>query len=102
VLMEALAQGIPVLSTRHSGIPEVVVDGKSGYLVPEKDIDALAEGLVALLDSPEKWPLMGSAGRAHVEENYDIDRLNDRLISLYEQLRDSGSQASLAKVASLV
>ena len=102
VLMEALAQGIPVLSTLHSGIPEVVVDGKSGFLVPEKDVDALAEALVSLLDHPEKWPGMGSAGRVHVEENYDIDLLNDRLISLYKQLRDSGLQASLAKAVSSV
>lgn len=48
VLMEALAQGIPVLSTQHSGIPEVVQDGKSGFLVPERDVDALAEKLVFL------------------------------------------------------
>jgi colanic acid/amylovoran biosynthesis glycosyltransferase len=42
VLMEALAQGLPVLSTRHSGIPELVRDGEFGFLVPERDLDALA------------------------------------------------------------
>jgi len=43
VLMEAQACGLPVISTYHSGVPEVVIDGKSGFLVPEKDIQALVE-----------------------------------------------------------
>jgi colanic acid/amylovoran biosynthesis glycosyltransferase len=101
VLMEALAQGLPVLSTRHSGIPEVVVEGESGYLVPERDVDALAERLENLLEHPEQWPAMGTAGRRHVEEHYDIDRLNDQLLSLYGKLSDSRSKSSLKEIARL-
>jgi len=99
VLLEALAQGIPVLSTWHSGIPEVVIDGNTGFLVPERDAEALAEKLVNLLEHPEHWAKLGSAGRRHVEEYYDIDRLNRRLISLYEQLLDLRAKTSLAEIA---
>jgi len=86
VLMEALAQGLPVLSTYHSGIPELVQDGKSGFLVPERDVDALAEKLEHLVKHQEIWADMGRAGRDYVERYYDIDKLNDQLVQLYQQL----------------
>lgn len=88
VLMEALAQGMPVLSTQHSGIPEVVEDGKSGFLVPERDVDALAEKLVFFIEHPESWTKMGQAGREYVEKCYNIHTLNDKLVDLYQHLID--------------
>jgi colanic acid/amylovoran biosynthesis glycosyltransferase len=86
VLVEALAQGLPVLSTWHGGIPELVRDGESGFLVPERDVDALVEKLEYLIEHLEIWPEMGRAGRAYIERNYDINELNDRLVRLYHQL----------------
>lgn len=86
VLMEAQATGLPVISTQHSGIPEVVINGKSGFLVPEKDVNALAEKLEYLIEHPEIWPKMGYAGRKYVEEHYDIDKLNDQLVEIYRKL----------------
>ena len=86
VLMEALAQGLPVLSTNYSGIPELVQDGVSGFLVPERDTDVLAERLGFFVGHPEIWPEMGRAGREHVERHHDIEKLNDRLVLLYQQL----------------
>jgi colanic acid/amylovoran biosynthesis glycosyltransferase len=85
-LIEALAQGIPVLSTRHSGIPEVVPDGAAGYLVPERDAAALAEKLALLIERREWWPAMGAAGRKHVEAHFDIKKLNDQLVEIYQGL----------------
>jgi colanic acid/amylovoran biosynthesis glycosyltransferase len=85
-IVEALALGLPVLSTRHSGIPEVVQDGESGFLVPERDTDALAEKLEYLIEHSELWPAMGKKGRTYVEQHYDIDKLNDRLVEIYQQL----------------
>ena len=84
VLMEALAMGIPVISTYHSGIPELIQDGKSGFLVPERDADALAEKLQHLIRHPELWSEMGRFGRKFVEENYDIKRLNQQLAEIYQ------------------
>jgi colanic acid/amylovoran biosynthesis glycosyltransferase len=86
VLQEAEAMGLPVLSTIHNGIPDGVLDGKSGFLVPEKDVSALAEKLRFLLKNPEKWLEMGQAGRAFVEENYEINKLNDQLVEIYSKL----------------
>ncbi|HEX6668503.1 MAG TPA: glycosyltransferase [Gemmatimonadales bacterium] len=86
VLKEAMASGMPVVGTRHAGIPELVEDGVSGYLVPERDEAALADALARLAAAPERWPHMGRAGRARVERDYDIDPLNDRLAGMLETL----------------
>ncbi|HEY9736026.1 MAG TPA: glycosyltransferase, partial [Trichocoleus sp.] len=91
VLKEAMAMGLPVLSTFHGGIPELVQDGVSGYLVPERDSEALAARLKDLLDHPERWEAMGQAGRAYVEAHYNIDTLNDRLVQVYEHLMEADS-----------
>jgi colanic acid/amylovoran biosynthesis glycosyltransferase len=86
VLMEAMALGLPVVSTHHSGIPELVKDGKTGFLVSERDPEGLAEKLLVLLQDPYAMRQMGLEGRLHIEGNYDIDGLNDRLVSHFERL----------------
>jgi colanic acid/amylovoran biosynthesis glycosyltransferase len=88
-LMEALAKGLLVLSTRHSGIPELVQDRKSGFLVPERNVDALAQKLESLIENPEIWPEMRLAGRRFVEKKYDINKLNDKLVDIYRNLLTS-------------
>ncbi|AFZ29891.1 glycosyl transferase group 1 [Gloeocapsa sp. PCC 7428] len=85
-LKEAMAMGIPVIGTRHGGIPELIEDGVSGFLVPERDVETLAEKIVYLCDRPEIWQPMGQAGRAYVEQHYDTNKLNDQLVQIYEQL----------------
>jgi colanic acid/amylovoran/stewartan biosynthesis glycosyltransferase WcaL/AmsK/CpsK len=85
-LMEAMATGMPVVSTTHTGIPELVRDGVSGRLVPERDADALAWALGDLIDHPENWPAMGRAARRQVVEHFDIAALNDRLVALFQGL----------------
>lgn len=85
-LKEAMAMGLPVIATRHGGIPELVEDGVSGFLVPERDADAIADKLRLLIDRPESWPSLGQAGRRYVQEHYSLDRSNDRLIEIYRQL----------------
>lgn len=85
-LMEAMAAGLPVIATFHSAIPELVKDGVYGYLVPERDIDSLVERMSRLLDHPEQWTEMGHAARFQVETRHDIEKLNDRLVTLFEGL----------------
>ena len=72
-ILEAQALGMPVVSTYHADIPNVVVPGKSALLVPERDREALSQALINLLDRPESWEDMGQAGRAHTEMYHDID-----------------------------
>lgn len=85
-LKEAMAMGMPVIGTLHGGIPELIIDGISGFLVPERDVNAIAEKLGYLIKHPEVWPEMGRAGRAYVEEHYDTNKLNDELVEIYRQL----------------
>jgi colanic acid/amylovoran biosynthesis glycosyltransferase len=86
-LMEAMAVGLPVLSTLHSGIPELVQDGVSGFLVPERDMDALSNRLAYLIEHPEIWPEIGLQGREFIEEHHNINKLNDRLVEIYDRLQ---------------
>ena len=83
-IVEALAWGLPVISTRHSGIPEIIHDGETGLLVPERDTDALTEKLEYLIEHPELWPEMAQKGRTYIEEHYDIDKLNNQLVDIYQ------------------
>ncbi|MUL38118.1 glycosyltransferase [Gloeocapsopsis dulcis] len=85
-LKEAMAMGLPVIGTNHGGIPELVEDGISGFLVPERDVETLAEKIAYLCDRPEIWQQMGQAGRAYVEQHYDTNKLNDQLVQIYEQV----------------
>lgn len=86
VLQEAQAMGLPVVCTRHNGFPEGMVEGESGLLVPERDVEAMAAAIDALLACPERWPAMGLAGRRHVEQHFDNARLADRLVAIYQSL----------------
>ena len=85
-ILEAQASGLPVVSTRHAGIPEIVDDGRSGFLVPEGSVQDLAESLARLSESPSLRQSMGNAGRAIVTERHDISKLNRELIRIYEGL----------------
>ncbi|MDG4771397.1 glycosyltransferase [Solwaraspora sp. WMMD792] len=85
-LLEAAATGRPVVGTRHGGIPEAVVDGVTGYLVPERDPAALAERLVALLGDPDLCQRLGTGGRTLVEDRFDLSRQTAKLESLYRDL----------------
>ena len=82
-LQEAQACGLPVVATQHGALPEGMVPGESGFLVPERDVEALAERLAFLVTHPESWAEMGRCGRAFVERRYDIGQLNTELVELY-------------------
>ena len=70
VVLEAMAQGLPVVASRVSGIPEVVVDGETGWLVPPEDPAALAAALREVLGDPAEAERRGSAGRRRATELY--------------------------------
>lgn len=85
-LMESQAVGLPVVATASGGPEDVVVEGQSGFLVPPMDADALAGKLAYLAEHRVRWGEMGMAGRRHIQENFDVDKLNDRLVGIYEHL----------------
>lgn len=86
VLKEAMLTGLPVIGTNHGGIPEVIEDGVTGFIVPERDVAAMAGRIEYLLDHSERWLQMGKAGRALVEKQYDTNALNEELLAIYERL----------------
>ena len=90
-LMEAQAVGLPAIATAVGSVNEVIVEGQSGYCVPAMDVDAMAERVGFLINRPQRWPVMGSTGRRHINENFNIDKLNDRLLNLYGNLIDECS-----------
>ncbi|MBI2663206.1 glycosyltransferase [Candidatus Woesearchaeota archaeon] len=86
VLLNAQATGMPVVSTLHCDIPEEVIDKKSGFLVSERDVDALADRLSYLIENPKLWKQMGKYGRDHVEKEYDILKQIESLEKIYNKL----------------
>ncbi len=72
VLLEALAAGLPCVSTPVTGIPEILDGGRAGVLVPERDAPATARALAALLDDPERRARLSRAGRAHAQRCFDL------------------------------
>jgi glycosyltransferase involved in cell wall biosynthesis len=83
VLIEAMAMELPVVSTCHSGIPELVQAGKNGILVPPGDTEALAGALAELLDRLDLRQALGQRGRQTVLENFDVERNVRRMFDLF-------------------
>lgn len=86
-LQEAQASGLPVIATQHGALPEGLLPGESGFLVPEADVDALAERLHFLASHPDLWPAIGRKGRVFVQGRYDIRDLNHQLTGLYVEAK---------------
>lgn len=87
VLLEAAATGLPIVATNVGGNSELVLDGQTGFLVPPRDPQALAEAMLCLMRLPyEIRQSMGQAGRTHVEAHYDLERVVDQWEALYCEL----------------
>jgi len=82
-LMEALAVGVPSIGTRHAGIPELISDRDTGLLVEERDVDGLAQAIEALLNDPQLCLKLALRGRAVVEQEFNIRKLNEQLEHLF-------------------
>jgi glycosyltransferase involved in cell wall biosynthesis len=86
VLKEACALGLPVVATRHAGIPEAVEDGVSALLVPERDAAALADRLALLLGDAELRARLGGAARERMIRDFDIRRITAGVEALYDEV----------------
>ncbi|WP_413200160.1 glycosyltransferase [Nostoc piscinale] len=85
VVVEAQAMALPVVSTFHAGIPEAVINGETGFLVAERDVDALAEYILTLLKHHEKWQSFSIKAREHITKNFD----NSQQIKILEGIYSS-------------
>jgi len=86
VAKEASACAKPVIGTRHGGIPEIIDDGVTGYLVAERDAEALGERLRAILQNPALGRRLGAAARSKMEREYDIARQVRDLEAIYDDV----------------
>jgi colanic acid/amylovoran biosynthesis glycosyltransferase len=73
-ILESGAAGLPIVSTKHAGIVQSVIDGETGFLVNEYDVDNMAKAMITLFNDRDRCRQMGQAGRLHIKTNYNIDR----------------------------
>ena len=85
-IMEAMAFSLPVISTLHSGIPELIADGDTGILVREREITELSDAMSKLILQPELRTLMGQKAQLFILNNYNIETLNQQLESHFSRL----------------
>lgn len=79
VLMEAMARGLPVISTRHAGIAELIEDGREGFLVDERDVESYVAALKGLVHAPAE---IARNARAKIERSFDMARQNEKLVEI--------------------
>ena len=87
VLIEAASYGLPVVTFNKGGMPEIVLDQKTGFLVPDGDLEFAAERCIQLLENRDLVLRMGGAARMQVAETFDMKKSIDQLIGLYEELK---------------
>lgn len=85
-IIDMAATGMPIVSTTHCDIPEVIINGVTGLLVEERDVVGLKKSLNYLIDHPELWHKMTNLGRQHIEREYDVQIQGRRLAEIYKQV----------------
>lgn len=90
-ILEASASGLPVVSTLHAGIPDVVLQGETGFLVAEHDVDVMADKMVALLNDLTLAKQMGSKGKNFVKENFTLEQHIDTIAKCIDNVNKKSS-----------
>ena len=83
-ILESSACGLPIVSTLHAGIPEAVIQGKTGILVQESDFKAMGAALISLAENPDRRLEMGESARKHMLKNYEIKTQAEKLKALLQ------------------
>jgi glycosyltransferase involved in cell wall biosynthesis len=90
-ILEAMAMKKPVVATVVGGIPELVVDGQTGLLIPPHNPTALADAIVSLLKNPDEAQKMGQAGQIRVEKHFTLPKMVEEIEAVYEELLSAQS-----------
>jgi glycosyltransferase involved in cell wall biosynthesis len=96
-LLDAMACRTAIVATHAGGIPEVVAEGETGFLVPVRDAAALADRIVRLLRRPELRAAFGEAGRRRVEARFSVDRMVEATLRAYARVADRSRAAGSAR-----
>ncbi|MET0028881.1 MAG: glycosyltransferase [Candidatus Thiodiazotropha sp.] len=84
-LIEMAASGMPIVSSRHCDIPDVIREGETGWLAEERDVESIVAAIEQWIGNPNGWSEMLDAGRAHVEQNYDAQNQGQKLAQHYRE-----------------
>jgi len=100
-VLEASLSGLPVISTKHAGIPDVILDGQTGFLVDECDVDAMADRMIQIANDPSLADQMGKKGRERILGQFTMDHSISNLaniISMAVKQRHSNTEKSMEQV----
>lgn len=86
VVLEAMACGLPVITTRVGGISDLVIDGKTGFIVDCGDVETLAQRVIQLAEDIELRKRMGQAAREEIVRYYSLDTLYEKLVAIYQSV----------------
>jgi glycosyltransferase involved in cell wall biosynthesis len=90
VIIEGMAAGKPIIATRGGAVPEIVVEGKTGLIVPMGDAMKMADAIITLLSDPAEAAAMGRAGRERVAQHFTIERTAQGVQQIYDELLEGG------------
>jgi colanic acid/amylovoran biosynthesis glycosyltransferase len=85
-MVEAMALGLPIVTTRHASIQDMVEDGVTGVVVPQRDVEALRDALEELVLHPTRWEPLARRARERVELLADSEKQNTRLVDIYQRI----------------
>jgi L-malate glycosyltransferase len=100
VALEAMAAGVPVVATRVGGLPEVVVDGETGFLCEVGDVDGMAEAGVSVLTDNARWARMSAAAARVAVERFGVDVVLPQYEAYYRRILEGGAPATEPALAS--
>jgi len=87
-ILEASAAGLPVISTKHAGIPDVIIEGKTGFLVDEHDVDDMAHKMILLLKNKELAKELGNNGKEKIKTDFTLERHLNTIDDVIERIID--------------
>ena len=82
VILEAMQQGLACISTREGGIPDIIIDDVTGFLIDKKDEKALTDKLIYLIEHPDLCTAMGKAGKERFLKEFTLESFEERLVTI--------------------